>query len=184
MAAGHRQARRPPLSLPDHRYSPYGRSISYEPIGEISTPFDRAEGMPIQPPVAADTTGVVELDPEYAPALQDLEGFSHCILLYHFHASEPDSDLTVTPFLDATERGLFATRAPRRPNSIGLSVVAIDAVEDATLTVTGIDVLDGTPLLDVKPFVPEFDVPERTESGWIAAAADEDGREYADDRFV
>lgn len=158
--------------------------IRYASIGVIHTAFDDAEGMPIQPSVAADTRGIVELDAEYAPGLQDLEGFSHCILLYHFHGSGDDPSLTVQPFLDDDEHGLFATRAPKRPNSIGLSVVAVESVEDATLTVTGIDVLDGTPLLDLKPFVPEFDVPASTESGWIAASGDHTGREYADDRFL
>lgn len=158
--------------------------VRYTPIGEIHTDFDSAEGMPIQPSVASDARGEVKLDERYAPALQDLDGFSHCILLYHFHGSDDDAALTVTPFLDENEQGLYATRAPKRPNSIGLSVVGIEAVESSTLTVTGIDVLDGTPLLDIKPFVPAFDVPDSTESGWIAASDEETGQEFADDRFL
>lgn len=161
-----------------------GTSVRYTSIGEIHTEFDSAEGMPIQPSVAGDTTGTVELDERYAPALQDLDGFSHCILLYHFHGNGDDAPLTVTPFLDEDDHGLFATRAPKRPNSIGLSVVGIESIEGATMTVSGIDVLDGTPLLDIKPFVAEFDVPEDTESGWIAAADEDAGREFADDRFL
>lgn len=155
----------------------------FEAIGRIRTPHESPEGMPIQPSVAADTPGTVKLDAAYTPALADLEGFSHCILIYHFHeagAYEP----RVTPFLDDEPRGLFATRAPTRPNSIGLSVVAIESIEGATIDVRGIDVLDGTPVLDVKPFVPDFDAPDSAETGWIDAVDDDAGREYADDRFV
>jgi len=156
---------------------------SFEPIGTIRTPFESPEGMPIQPSVAADTHGSVALEERYAAALEDLEGFSHCILIYHFHEAggyEP----RVTPFLDDEPRGLFATRAPTRPNSIGISVVGIESIQGATLEVRGIDVLDGTPLLDVKPFVPDFDVPDTAETGWMDAADEDAGREYADDRFV
>lgn len=158
--------------------------IEFTPIGTINTPFETAAGMPIQPSVAEDATGLVELDPEYGPALADLDGFSHCILLYQFHESDGEYSTVVQPFLDEAERGLFATRAPKRPNDIGLSVVEIESIDGATLTVRGIDVLDGTPLLDVKPFVPEFDVPEDTESGWLAASDEETGQTRADDRFL
>lgn len=160
-------------------------TLEYDPIGVIRTPFDSPDGMPIQPVGAADAVGTVEIDPDYVEGLADLDGFSHCILVYHFHAidqSTPPS-MRVEPFLDGTERGLFATRAPRRPNPIGLSVVAIDAIDDETLTVTGIDVVDGTPLLDVKPFVPGFDVPEETRAGWLEDARASAQSTRADDRF-
>ncbi|AWB26298.1 tRNA (N6-threonylcarbamoyladenosine(37)-N6)-methyltransferase TrmO [Halococcoides cellulosivorans] len=155
----------------------------FAPIGRIRTPYDSLEGMPIQPSIADDTPGTVDLDEDYAPALADLDGFSHCILLYQFHEAD-GYEPSVTPFLDEESRGLFATRAPTRPNPIGLSVVAIESVEGASIAVRGIDVLDGTPLLDVKPFVPDFDVPEAAETGWMAAVDEDDGRRYADDRFV
>jgi len=127
-------------------------TFSYEPIGVIRTPFESPDGMPIQPVGADSTEGTVELDPSYADGLADLEGFSHCILLYHFHASGDDAPLSVEPFLDDEQRGVFSTRAPQRPNPIGISVVSVESIEGRELTVGGIDVIDGTPLLDVKPF--------------------------------
>ncbi len=154
----------------------------YNPIGVIHTPFESPEGMPIQP-AGADATGTVELAPRYAAGLQDLAEFSHCILLYHFHASDDDVSLTVEPFLDETERGLFATRAPQRPNPIGLSVVEIDTVADREITVNGIDVVDGTPLLDIKPFVPQFDAPDDVDAGWLETSQSAVRSKRADDRF-
>ncbi|MFB6128382.1 MAG: tRNA (N6-threonylcarbamoyladenosine(37)-N6)-methyltransferase TrmO [Halorhabdus sp.] len=154
-----------------------------DPIGTIHSPFDEPSGMPIQPPVSADTEGTVDVQSQYADGLADLDGFSHCILLYQFHEAG-EAALAVTPFLDDEERGVFATRAPTRPNPIGLSVVGIEAIDGASMTVRGIDVLDGTPLLDVKPFVPGFDVPEDAETGWIDADEQSSARGYADDRFV
>ena len=158
-------------------------TVEYEPIGVIRTPFESPEGMPIQPVGAADAPGTVELEERYAAGLLDLDGFSHCILLYHFHASDAESPLHVEPFLDDTERGVFATRAPRRPNPIGLSVVEIDDVTGNEVAVTGVDVVDGTPLLDVKPFVPEFDVPDRAEAGWLESTRSAARSTRADDRF-
>ncbi len=159
--------------------------LEYEPIGIIRTPFDSPEGMPIQPTGADDTEGTVELEEPCAEGLEDLEDFSHCILLYHFHAADGASAMCVEPFLDDTERGLFATRAPRRPNPIGLSVVEVVAVDGTELSVRGIDVVDGTPLLDVKPFVPEFDVPDpdTVETGWMDASRKRVGSRRSDDRF-
>jgi len=156
--------------------------ITYEPIGTIHSPFESALDMPIQP-AGTDAGGTVELRESYAEGLADLEGFSHCLLLYHFHESPADAPLSVEPFLDDQPRGLFATRAPRRPNNVGLSVVGIEAVADATIEVRGIDVVDGTPLLDVKPLVGAFDVPETVSDGWIAASADAVEGRRSDDRF-
>nr|WP_275039756.1 tRNA (N6-threonylcarbamoyladenosine(37)-N6)-methyltransferase TrmO [Halorubrum tebenquichense] len=150
----------------------------------IRTPFESPEGMPIQPVGADSVTGTVELDPPFADGLADLDGFSHCILLYHFHASGDDAPLSVEPFLDDEQRGVFSTRAPQRPNPIGLSVVSVESVEGRELTVGGIDVVDGTPLLDVKPFVPEFDVPSETETGWMDASASAIRSKQADERFL
>lgn len=158
--------------------------ITYTPIGVIRTPFESPDGMPIQP-VGDDTTeGTIELKEPYTDGLADLDGFSHCILLYHFHASGDDAALEVEPFLDEKPRGIFATRAPQRPNSIGLSVVEIESVTDATVTVNGIDVVDKTPLLDIKPFVPEFDVPADVETGWLAASKAAIQSTKADERFL
>lgn len=158
--------------------------LQYPPIGVIRTPFDDPKGMPIQPTGEPTARGTVKLDPEYGAGLADLDGFSHCILLYHFHAGDDEYSLRPTPFLDDTSRGLFATRAPSRPNSIGLSVVAIESVGDAQITVSGIDVVDGTPLLDIKPFVPAFDVPTEPTGGWVDSARADVETTAADDRFV
>jgi tRNA-Thr(GGU) m(6)t(6)A37 methyltransferase TsaA len=158
-------------------------SITHEPIGTIETPFESPEGIPIQP-IGADATGTVQLHPEYADGLQDLDGFSHCILVYHLHESSGEWSNRVKPFLDDTKRGIFATRAPKRPNSIGMSMVEITSVSERSFRVEEIDVVDGTPLLDIKPFIPEFDVPETAESGWFDSVDKEKSRLHADDRFL
>lgn len=140
--------------------------ISFEPIGFIHSPFIKAEGTPIQPKAAGKAKGKIELLPEFTDCLQDLEGFSHIILLYYFHLSEGYS-AKVIPYMDNQERGVFATRAPRRPNPIGLSLVRLDKIKNNILLVSGIDVIDGTPLLDIKPYVPEFDREEEFRLGWL-----------------
>jgi tRNA-Thr(GGU) m(6)t(6)A37 methyltransferase TsaA len=111
----------------------------------------------------------VEVYDDYVEGLADLDGFSHIILLYHFHESS-GYRLRVKPFLDNQKRGLFATRAPWRPNPIGLSVVRLVQVEGSKLTVEDVDILDNTPLLDIKPYVPEFDQRTKTRLGWLGAA--------------
>ena len=122
--------------------------------------------MPIQPLGAKGISGTIDLDAEYADGLKDLQGFSHIILVYDFHRSEGYS-LQVTPFLDDTQRGLFATRAPRRPNSIGISVVRLEKIDGTMLHISNVDILDGTPLLDIKPYVPDFDGAENIRTGWL-----------------
>jgi tRNA-Thr(GGU) m(6)t(6)A37 methyltransferase TsaA len=156
--------------------------ITLTPIGLIRTPYQKTEGMPIQPAGAAQTPGQVIVDAAFEEGLDDLDGFSHIILLYQFHQAD-GYDLKVTPFLDTQRRGLFATRAPRRPNPIGLSVVALTRREANVLHVAGIDVLDGTPLLDIKPFVPTFDAPVVTAVGWMAGQLDRTASTRADTRF-
>ena len=131
-------------------------TIQYYPIGIIHTPYKTPTGTPIQPPASKGVEAEVEVFEKYAEGLTDLEGFSHLILVYHFHRSA-GFDLKVKPFLDNQKRGVFATRAPRRPNPIGLSIVRLLSVKENVLTVQGIDVLNSTPLLDIKPYVPEFD---------------------------
>jgi len=157
-------------------------AVTLEPIGVIHTPFRTPENMPIQPGGAGDVTGTVALRADLADGLRDLEGFSHVYLLYHFHRAGP-TRLLVTPFLDRTERGVFATRAPVRPNPIGLSVVELLSVSGCELTVRGIDVLDGTPLLDIKPYVERFDHPADSRSGWMQASARDIRRRRSDERF-
>ncbi|GEM_PF-246907 len=140
--------------------------IVYRPIGIIHTPFKEPRGVPIQPKYAKGIRGTVEVFPEYAEGLQDIEGFSHIILIYHFHLAKRKS-LKVVPFLDTKPRGIFATRAPRRPNPIGVSVVRLLKVEGNILHVENVDIVDGTPLLDIKPYVPEFDAAENVRIGWL-----------------
>jgi len=156
--------------------------ITFKPIGVIRTPFREIGGMPIQPGGAGGTKGEVEVRPEFCDGLKDLDGFSHIILIYHFHLSEGYS-LRVKPFLDDAIRGLFSTRAPRRPNPIGLSIVELERVEGCKMHVRGIDVIDGTPLLDIKPFVPDFDAPDVSRMGWLASRVEKLREIRSDDRF-
>ncbi len=158
-------------------------SIDFSPIGVIHTPFKDLNGMPIQPAGARDVIGTVVLDPAYAPGLKDLDGFSHLFLIYHFHRSR-GFQLTVKPFLDTVDRGLFATRAPRRPNPIGLSIVRLKEVTGNRLTIQGIDVLDGTPLLDIKPWVPAFDMHGDMRVGWMEQKQTKARDLKSDSRFI
>ena len=157
--------------------------IKFHPIGTIHSPFTTLEKMPIQPSGARDVTGKIVLDQKLEAGLADLDGFSHIILLYYFHRSS-GYRLSVTPFLDTVERGLFSTRAPRRPNPIGLSIVKLLGIEDNVLNIQGVDVLDGTPLLDIKPWVPAFDVRENARSGWLEQSRKDGRTATSDDRFV
>ena len=145
------------------------------PIGVIRTPFTEPKGMPIQP-AFSQAAGQVEVLAEYAEGLQDLEGFSHVILIYALHRSEGYA-LRVKPFLDNVMRGLFATRYPNRPNPIGLSIVRLLSRRENVLEVEEIDVLDGTPLLDIKPYVPDFDSRADARAGWYdSRPASKEGR--------
>ena len=156
--------------------------IELEPIGIIHTPFTKLEGMPIQPKGAAGVRGTIELFDEYHAGLKDLDGFSHIILLYHFHRSH-GFNLQVVPFMDSELRGLFATRAPKRPNPIGISVVQLDKIENGVLHIQNVDIMDGTPLLDIKPYVPEFDSPQNIRTGWLGQARKTVSGRKSDDRF-
>lgn len=157
--------------------------ITLEPIGTIHSPFTDLKAMPIQPVGETCRPGTATILPEYVDGLKELEGFSHLILLYHFHKAQR-TDLRVTPFLDPDAKGVFATRAPTRPNHIGLSVVELVKIEGAVLHLARVDILDGTPLLDIKPFVPEFDQPSDVRTGWLAAARGNVQSKISDDRFV
>ncbi len=158
------------------------KAIQYKPIGIIRSPFKDPKGMPIQPTGARGVSGTVELQAEYENGLKDLEGFSHIILIHHFHLSEGYS-LKMKPFLDDTPRGVFATRAPRRPNPIGISVVRLEKIEGTTLYISNIDIVDGTPLLDIKPYVPDFDREEDAQIGWLANKSNQVADKKSDGRF-
>ena len=156
--------------------------IKYQPIGIIHSPFKNVQGMPIQPTGAANVQGRVELVPELTSGLKDLDGFSHIILLYHFHQIQGE-ELVVTPFLDLEARGIFATRAPKRPNPIGLSIVKLTGIDDSTLYIENVDILDGTPLLDIKPYVPEFDHFSVERVGWLGKTREKVRSKRSDNRF-
>lgn len=157
--------------------------VIFEPIGTIHTPFTTPGEMPVQPAGGKDVEGWVEVDPRYQEALSDLEGFSHIYLIFHLHRSKGYS-LKVVPYLDTEKRGLFATRAPRRPNAIGISVVRLDRVEANKLYIRDLDILDGTPLLDIKPCVREFDAAEGLRKGWLEGKASRARTHRSDDRFA
>jgi tRNA-Thr(GGU) m(6)t(6)A37 methyltransferase TsaA len=154
--------------------------IEYEPIGTVHSPYKEQEGTPIQPSRSDNAEGTVVLDEDFVEALSDLDGFSHIILLCHLHKARPHR-LKVIPYLDTEPRGLFATRAPSRPNPIGLSVVELLAIEGNVLHIRGLDLLDGTPVLDIKPYVGEFDDRTELRTGWLGRAREK--TRVADDRF-
>ena len=157
--------------------------FNYKSIGIIRSPFKTMDGMPIQPSGANGVTGTVEVEPMYERGLKDLDGFSHIILIYHFHKSEGFS-LRIVPFLDDVARGLFATRAPKRPNPIGFSVVRLKGIKGNILEIENVDILDRTPLLDIKPFVPDFDAYENALTGWLEKASKKVDKKKSDERFM
>jgi tRNA-Thr(GGU) m(6)t(6)A37 methyltransferase TsaA len=140
--------------------------IRYKPIGIIHSPLRKSQSVPIQSVASKGIEGSVEVAREYVEGLKDIEGFSHIILIYHFHLSR-DSSLIVKPYLDENLHGVFSTRAPSRPNPIGISIVRLTKVEDNIMHIQDLDVLDGTPLLDIKPYVPKFDQRKTARIGWL-----------------
>ena len=140
--------------------------ITYQPIGTIHTPFQKAAGTPIQPAAGKGIQGKVAIRPDCQKGLQDLSGFSHIILLYHMHKAR-EFRLLTKPFMDDQKRGIFSIRAPARPNSIGFSIVKLIKIEENILYIQDVDILDGTPLLDIKPWVSEFDQREAFDKGWL-----------------
>ena len=149
--------------------------IIYKPIGMIRSEHVTAEKTPIQPAYAKGCKGRVELFPEFAEGLSDLDGFSHIYLVYHLHLAGP-ARLKVKPFLQDIERGVFATRSPHRPNPIGLSIVELVRREGNVLHLDCVDILDGTPLLDIKPYTAKFDRIDATRNGWQDDIDDETAR--------
>ncbi len=158
----------------------YDILMKISPIGVVHSSLTQADGAPIQPVFAKDSEGIVEIYEPYRQGLKDLEGFERIWLLCWFHkACAPR--LIVKPFLDNTQRGLFATRAPARPNPIGLSSVRLLSIEAGNIRVSELDILDGTPLLDIKPYVSKFDCYQVKSNGWIDNVPDNQG--IADERF-
>jgi tRNA (adenine37-N6)-methyltransferase len=157
--------------------------ITYVPIGVVRSPYTTLDGMPLQTVAAAEVEATVELHPRVHGALRDLDGFSHVWLVVHLHRVDGWTP-EVTPFLDdARPRGVLATRSPRHPNPIGLSLVELLAVAPGALRIRGLDLLDGTPVLDVKPYVPLFDARADVRAGWFETAAERVRDVRSDDRY-
>lgn len=157
--------------------------ITLKPIGIIHSPFSTLEDMPIQPTSQASKPGIVEIYTQYIEGLKDLDGFSHIYLLYYLHRVE-SVKLIITPFLDSQPRGLFATRAPCRPNPIGLSLVQLERIDGNKLHIAYLDILDRTPLLDIKPYIPEFEPTQDTRIGWVEQAKGQVRTQRSDKRFT
>lgn len=156
--------------------------IEFLPVGIIHTDYKDVGNMPIQPVSDSGSEGWIEIFDEYSPGLADLEGFSHIYLIFHLHKSS-GARLKVIPFLDTVERGIFATRSPARPNAVGLSVVKLVSVNGNILKIRGVDMLDGTPLIDIKPFVPFFEDTEDVRTGWFAGKKKDIPGKLSDGRF-
>jgi tRNA-Thr(GGU) m(6)t(6)A37 methyltransferase TsaA len=156
------------------------QTLVLEAIGIIHTPHREQVGTPIQPAFADGIRGSVTVFARYVGALADLAAFERIWLLYHLDRSAPWKS-KVVPYLDTVERGLFATRSPARPNAIGMSVVRLLEVEGDELRIADVDILDGTPLLDIKPYVPKFDAHADSRAGWFDESASRTG--IADGRF-
>lgn len=154
-------------------------------VGVIKTSFKEAKGTPTQSIYSKSNTGMIEIFPEYVAALKDLDGFDRIWLIYWLHQSlKPQETLKVTPFHDNVERGIFATRAPCRPNPLGLSSVHLIKIENNILHIMGVDIIDGTPLLDIKPYIAKFDVFPDTKNGWLEDKINLEFSIYADNRFI
>lgn len=158
-------------------------AITYVPIGVVRSPYASLDGMPLQTVAAAEVEATVDLHERVHGALRDLDGFSHLWLLAHLHRVDGWTP-EITPFLDDDRpRGVLATRSPRHPNPIGLSLVELLAVEAGALRIRGVDLVDGTPVLDVKPYVPLFDARDEVRTGWFGAAAGRVHTRRSDDRY-
>lgn len=158
-------------------------SITYQPIGIIHSKFKEPKGTPIQPAAGKNITAEVEVFPQYIEGLEDLGDFSHIMLLFHFHFSKSFS-LKVKPYMDTNFHGVFATRAPSRPNSIGISIVRLIKIKENILHIKDVDIVDGTPLLDIKPYVPEFAATETIKTGWLNENVHKLDTSKDDGRFV
>jgi len=157
--------------------------MQLNPIGIIQTPYNTLEQMPIQPKGAKGVIASIKINDEYVMGLKDLNGFSHIYLIYHFHQTTR-SELEVIPFMDTTKRGVFATRSPLRPSHIGLSITELVSIDDNIVTIKGIDVLNGTPLLDIKPYIPQFDGVKKIKTGWMNKKESEVADTRSDKRFI
>ena len=157
--------------------------IIYKPIGIIHSPFKEPQGTPIQPSAGKNVKGNIEVFPEYVKGLKDLKGFSHIILIFHFHLVKK-SKLLAKPFMDDKIHGIFSIRGPSRPNPIGFSIVKLTDIKDNILYIQDLDILDATPLLDIKPYVAEFDQREKIKIGWLENNINKLHSSKDDGRFI
>jgi tRNA-Thr(GGU) m(6)t(6)A37 methyltransferase TsaA len=172
-------------------------TIRFREIGIIRTPFKEPAGMPVQPKAGRGIKGVIEVYPEFSEGLSDLEGFSHIVLVFHLHRPKEQKKtlfqrfftrnkpykLKIVPFLDTVERGVFATRAPKRPNQIGISTVRLERVEGNKVYFQDCDIIDGTPLLDIKPYFPEIVEGDQMSFGWSEKTIENIDKVRSDERF-
>jgi tRNA-Thr(GGU) m(6)t(6)A37 methyltransferase TsaA len=156
--------------------------IQFEPVGLIHTPYKDKSGMPIQSSLTQNSKGTVEVFNDYAKGLMDIDGFSHLILIYHLHLVN-EAKLVCQPFLENKPHGIFAVRSPARPNPIGLSIVRLIKRDGNILHIEDVDILDQTPLLDIKPYVPKFDIRKNAKAGWFDKALKGVENRLSDDRF-
>jgi tRNA (adenine37-N6)-methyltransferase len=156
--------------------------LTYEPIGIVHSPFKEPKNVPIQATASKGSVGTVEVFSQFVEGLKDLQDFSHIFLLYHFHLTT-SCYLMVKPFLEDKLHGVFATRSPARPNKIGLSVVHLLRIENNILHIENVDILEGTPLIDIKPYVPKFDDRKNAKIGWFDGKLDKLNEIKDDGRF-
>ncbi len=157
--------------------------MNIETIGLVHSPFKQAQGAPIQPTAAKDAKGTIEIKEQFAEGLSDLDGFSHIVVLFGFHLSK-GYKLKVKPFLDKNLRGVFSTRAPKRPNQIGLSIVTLEKVQGPILHISGVDMIDGTPVFDIKPYLPMLNPDGDIKIGWLENVSQQFKHKKADDRML
>lgn len=156
--------------------------MNIETIGIVHSPFKKPQGTPIQPTAAKDIKGTIEIKEQFAEGLDDLDGFSHIVVIFAFHLSK-NYELKVKPFMDENLRGVFATRAPKRPTQIGLSIVTLEKIHGSTLYISGVDMIDGTPVLDIKPYLPMLNPDGDIKVGWLENISQHFQHKKADDRM-
>jgi tRNA-Thr(GGU) m(6)t(6)A37 methyltransferase TsaA len=157
------------------------QTIQYHPIGRIVSPFKDTVGVPRQAAGARDIGGKIEVFEEFTAGLSDLDGFSHIVVVFHFHLVT-SSSLTAHPPWDERDHGVFATRSPYRPNPIGVSIVRLDGVKGGVLQISGVDMVDGSPVLDIKPYIPELNPSGSVKTGWLTGKMDGMIRSCSGDR--
>lgn len=156
--------------------------IHFKSIGVVHSPYKTVENMPVQTSASKDVEAEIEIFEQYKEGISDLEGFSHIYVIFFLNmVREPK--LKVIPFLDTVERGIFATRSPARPNPVGLSLVELVSVNENILKIRGVDMLDGTPVIDIKPYVPDFEICENVRKGWFEGNTYKAEKILSDERF-